>query len=474
MDEHDRDIDISVREGSSGSRVKQPKTPEKRRLNKQQKYVDKDPGLLKFTRPCNHNTTSYNRKQSVRIYLQANLSIAKLHKIFNSQQPAQYKSSLSMFSRIFCGEFNIGFSSPAADCCALCIRLKDNIRNEKDPKKKSDLMIERRIHRKRADAFHKLAKEDSPNSITFCFDMQQVQPLPRTPISDAFYSHQVSLYIFCCVDMNSRHPTFYTWTEIQAGRGSVQIGSALLNYLDSLELEDIEVLRLFCDGCGGQNKNSHIVHALYFWLKNRPPGTLNEIQLTFPVRGHSFLPADRVFGRVEKSLRKNPTILSKDEYFEKYSEFGTVKELGIEWNLYDIKNLQVCLKKIVGISDYKRILIKKSRNKIGQDIVKVQCYQNFRMEILNEVPQQILKKRKEVPIVLEEIPLTRSLPEKKKKSLAHLMAQQFGTTWENNENLAWYKNILREAPLEAGAVEVQEQNENELCDCLEDDQGIHI
>ncbi|CAH1982133.1 unnamed protein product [Acanthoscelides obtectus] len=59
MDEHDRDIDISVREGSSGSRVKQPKTPEKRRLNKQQKYVDKDPGLLKFTRPCNHNTTSY-------------------------------------------------------------------------------------------------------------------------------------------------------------------------------------------------------------------------------------------------------------------------------------------------------------------------------------------------------------------------------------------------------------------------------
>ncbi|CAH1101892.1 unnamed protein product [Psylliodes chrysocephalus] len=139
---------------------------------------------------------------------------------------------------------------------------------------------------------------------------------------------------------------------------------------------------------------------------------------------------------MEKCLRKNPTILSKDKYFEKYSEFGTVKELGIDWNLYDIKNLQDCLKKIVGISDYKRILIKKSHDKIGRDILKVQCHQNFRMAILNEVPQQILKARKEVPTVLEEIPLTRFLPEKKKKSLAHLMAQQFNTTWKNDENLA--------------------------------------
>ncbi|CAH1110330.1 unnamed protein product [Psylliodes chrysocephalus] len=59
MDEHDRVIDISVQKGNTGSRVKRPKTPEKRRLNKQQKYVVIDPGLLSFTRPCNHNTASY-------------------------------------------------------------------------------------------------------------------------------------------------------------------------------------------------------------------------------------------------------------------------------------------------------------------------------------------------------------------------------------------------------------------------------
>lgn len=44
--------------------------------------------------------------------------------------------------------------------------------------------------------------------------------------------------------MNSKSPTFYTWTEDLAGRGSVEVGSALLSYLDSLEYDDIRVVRL--------------------------------------------------------------------------------------------------------------------------------------------------------------------------------------------------------------------------------------
>lgn len=94
-------------------------------------------------------------------------------------------------------------------------------------------------------------------------------------------------------------------------------------------------LRLFCDGCAGQNKNSHIIHTLYFWLTNKFPKQLREIQVTFPVRGHSFLPVDRVFGRVEKRLRKSPTIIDKEDYLTLYSEFGYVKSLGRDWNFLD-------------------------------------------------------------------------------------------------------------------------------------------
>lgn len=219
--------------------------------------------------------------------------------------------------------------------------------------KKTELRTEYTVHKKRANAFYALLKQSPENSITFCFDMQQVQPLPKTPINDAFYAQQVSMYVFCCVDSQSKHPTFFTWTEDQAGRGSSEIGSALLNYLDSLECENITTLRLFCDGCSGQNKNSHIIHSLYFWLRFKAPIHVTELLLVFPVRGHSFLPADRVFGRVEKLLRKEATISSREEYEKIYQNVGVVKRIGVDWRLFDLKQLQEGLKKVKGLSEKK-------------------------------------------------------------------------------------------------------------------------
>lgn len=121
----------------------------------------------------------------------------------------------------------------------------------------------------------------------------------------------------------------------------------------------IRVLRLFCDGCGGQNKNSHIIHILLYWLVKSSPQHVREILITYPVRGHSFLPADRVFGRVEKELKVHPTITTKEEYNEYYSKFGQVHVLSNSWNLLDLKGLESYFKRIERIQKYKKISIKK-------------------------------------------------------------------------------------------------------------------
>lgn len=123
---------------------------------------------------------------------------------------------------------------------------------EKDPNKKSDLIVKHRIHNKRAKAFYELARASPPDSLTFCFDMQQVQPLPRTPINDAFYAQQVSYYVLCCVDMQAKAPTFYTWTEDMAGRGSVEVSSALLDHLNSLDLSNKQKFVSFVMGAEGK------------------------------------------------------------------------------------------------------------------------------------------------------------------------------------------------------------------------------
>ena len=74
-------------------------------------------------------------------------------------------------------------------------------------------------------------------------------------------ARQLSLYNFCVVPLDSKDPMFYSWDESQSARGSTEVGSAVYDYLKKLKLEaDVYHLRLFCDGCGGQNKNSHIIH----------------------------------------------------------------------------------------------------------------------------------------------------------------------------------------------------------------------
>ncbi|XP_045504864.1 uncharacterized protein LOC123701432 [Colias croceus] len=259
------------------------------------KSEEKKQSLRNFLKALPAKESHYNRLKSKRIYLSSELNGAKLLRYYNSSVPANLRVSRSMFYDIFYKDFNIGFSCPSSDACNVCTLWSYKIKNECDPAKKQILMVEKRVHKLRANAFYQYMKDEVEGSISFCFDLQQVQPLPRTPIQDAFYSRQVSLYNFCIVDLKSKKPTFFTWNETQASRGSVEIGSALYTYLNGLDIPaEITTLRLFCDGCGGQNKNNHIIHMLLFWLHNNAPPHLRQINLTFPVRGHSFLPADRV------------------------------------------------------------------------------------------------------------------------------------------------------------------------------------
>ena len=57
-------------------------------------------------------------------------------------------------------------------------------------------------------------------------------------------------------------------------------------------------LRLFSDSCFGQNKNMTMISMLSALRKTAFPNL--DVEHTFPIRGHSFLPADRVFGRIEQ------------------------------------------------------------------------------------------------------------------------------------------------------------------------------
>ena len=105
----------------------------------------------------------------------------------------------------------------------------------------------------------------------------------------------------------------YTWLETKAGRGVIECASAVLDFLKHIdeklfaEGSEKKVLRLFSDACSSQNKNSVMISVIAMFLQSCRSFT--EVIHYFPVRGHSYMPLDRVFGQIEKTLRKKDTVL---------------------------------------------------------------------------------------------------------------------------------------------------------------------
>lgn len=464
---------------------------------KSRRSIAKKENVRRFIRNLRGSESHYNRAKSKRIYLQPGLSIRKLHAMYNEGASEELQVKCSMFRKIFVTEFNIGFKSPASDTCSTCCLLKEKIKKAAPGShEKMQLMVEKRVHSQRAKAFYAHLKDQVPDSISFCFDLQQIQPLPKCPIQEAFYARQINFYNLCITDLATKNPYFYTWTEETAGKGSLEISSALLNHLESTDFKGNKVLRLFCDGCISQNKNNIVLRTLIHFLQSTNT-SIGKIIMYFPVRGHSFLPADRVFGRAEKILRKQALIISKEDYYDYYRQIGEVKIIGEDWHLKNTKSLSDYYKDIENISDLKRIVIKvreegdvvanenpkttprRNRQNTGEDnkSIVVKGMKNFRFE--SDTEQFVTLRKRGVTlrnlqnVTLNNLPLSHAITNEKKNDVDKLLKKLFGNEWAqdtNDERLEWYKTILFGYP-----TAMENDEEEEICDCLEHEVcGLHI
>ncbi|CAH1102789.1 unnamed protein product [Psylliodes chrysocephalus] len=220
------------------------------------------------------------------------------------------------------------------------------------------------------------------------------------------------------------------------------------------------------NGCAGQNKNSYVMYALALWLSKSAPVILEEIRVTFPVRGHSFLPADRVFGRLEKKFRQIEVILNAEEYIEIYKEVGTVKELGTDWTIKDFKALDASLKKLRSIKDTKRIILRKD----SKGVVKIKMELYYRNDDLTKSLEILTKKGKVLKeLNVKEKELKNPVKEEKIKNLKTLLSL-FDENWQQEEKLYFFKELLLDEPLPDSSA----NQDDEPCDCNEDDGGVFI
>ena len=260
----------------------------------------------------------------------------------NADPICQYEK----YRQIFCGSFNLGFGNPREDVCSYCesvkLKIKASERNEKQK-----LITEYRIHKLKAKKFYQLMKTNRENEVTVCFDMQQNQPLPKLAVSEVFYARQVWLYNLAVLvkekPQTIDNTWLYTWLETEAQRGANEVASAVFHFLEGLdnrlqaENNKNLTLKLFSDSCSSQNKNTVMMCTVRAFLSVCK--SFDKVVYYFPIRGHSYMPPDRVFGRIKKTLRKKEKIVSPAEYHEILKDHGMVKVLNKDWNIFDYKDV---------------------------------------------------------------------------------------------------------------------------------------
>lgn len=314
---------------------------------KTEKYAGRKASVMRFIQMFKTVESHYCRNKSVRTYLPSGLSVSGMWRQYCKKAESDTSFIMvkkSYFCRIFNTCYNIGFGSPRTDVCSTCLQLSERIKKEKDEKVKQNLLTERRIHKLRAKAFFSMLEEEREGLKTISFDCQKNQPMPKIPDQSAYYSRQLYTYNFAVVtgsshsSLSKENVTLYSWTEDRFHKGADEIASAVFNTLCNLQLENINTVRLMADGCGGQNKNSVMVTMCTKWLGVDAPHHVKTLELIFPVTGHSFIPLDRVFGQIEKVIKKKDTIVSPNEFLEIFKSHGNVLTLGQDVDVYEWKN----------------------------------------------------------------------------------------------------------------------------------------
>jgi len=101
------------------------------------------------------------------------------------------------------------------------------------------------------------------------------------------------------------------WHEGVAGRGSDEIASCMLDYIESLPAHS-EHVYMFSDTCGGQNRNIQMYAALLRACQTLP--NIQSITQYMMESGHSQMECDSVHSTIERACRKID-IYTPQEYY---------------------------------------------------------------------------------------------------------------------------------------------------------------
>lgn len=224
---------------------------------------------------------------------------------------------------------------------------------------------------------------------------------------------------------------------------------------------------------GTKSKHNHDWNVIIFFVSNCPPNII-KIEIVFPIPGHSFLPPDRIFGRIEKILKNQPTITDPETYLNIFKDHGTVNILGTDCPVMDWKSSVAEFFKPVGAWHFKFSLAKRfilTKNTNGNVSVCGELYYNSNTGIA----KPILKKGKRLEhFSPQRIPIGVPVKPAKLADVRKLLVKHFGEEWHQREDLLFFKTLLSEVSQVVVPEDIIE--EEEFCEIRspEEDSDLRI
>uniref|UniRef100_A0A6P7G4W5 Uncharacterized protein LOC114337687 n=1 Tax=Diabrotica virgifera virgifera TaxID=50390 RepID=A0A6P7G4W5_DIAVI len=295
----------------------------------------------------------YLRASTTKEYIDGSKNIKDLFNDFKLKQKHDNRDAgtYSIYYKLFTTEFNLSFFQPKNDQCDLCTSYNNSTADQK-----KDLEEKYQTHIKEKNCIEKFNDRSkiNKNIKVVVFDLEAVLQCPRGNSSSFYYKSKLNCYNLTLTELASqefnvayKNVHCYFWSESEAKRGAIEIGSCVWAYLKAItEVDDDEKEVIFySDNCCGQNKNKYIT-SLYLYCVQ----TLNIKSIThkYLIRGHTQNEADSVHSLIEKEIKKNlksGPIYTPDQYItliknaKKSPPPLIVHELNFE-SFHDLKLLQ--------------------------------------------------------------------------------------------------------------------------------------
>jgi hypothetical protein len=321
-----RDMAAQDLRGLHGNRIN--KTPE---LNLEH--------VREFLKNYPKRESHYSRtKQSTRHYLDGNLNISELHRQYVAMFPENIVSR-AVFSQVFSYEFNICFAGPRSDICETCERFRTKIVAAKADHNATaliDLETQKELHLRKAEVFYdEMRKRHNEDTLVICFDYQKNLPIPVTNVSGEYYRRQLWLHNFGIYNMVSKETQLYVYSEHFAKKGPNEVLSCLENYIATRCAPNQSKLVIFADNCFSQNKNRY----MFGFLDNLcARGSFSQIEIFYPLPGHSMMAIDREFAKIERKKRRMEKFNSPEDWLTLIKNAKIEKPFGINFVQHPLRS----------------------------------------------------------------------------------------------------------------------------------------